>query len=241
MLIKLEHPFSLLLSGPSGSGKSWFTCELLSNLHDNIDTEINKVYWCYAEANAKPSFNCHSISDKIDDTYHMGIPESFENEQNVPILVILDDLMNETGREVQVSELFTRGSHHRNISVILITQNIFHRGAHTRDISLNAKYIVLFKNPRDQAQFQHLARQIYPNNSSTLTRVYKDATEKPHTYLFIDLTQAISDQLRFRADIFNHQGCVYLNKEKITTSENGGDEKEQNTGEPLYSLHSTKC
>jgi len=45
----------------------------------------------------------------------------------------------------QVCELFTRASHHRNISVILITQNLFHQGRYCRDISLNAHYLVVFK------------------------------------------------------------------------------------------------
>jgi DNA polymerase III delta prime subunit len=241
MLVKLKHPFTLLLAGPSGCGKTTFVCELLSDLHGNIDTVIGKVHWCYAEANAKPTFSCAAVN-QFDIIYHTGVPESFDNENNEPILIILDDLMSETGSDAQVSELFTRGSHHRNISIILITQNIFHKGAHTRDISLNAKYIVLFKNPRDQAQFQHLARQIYPNNSRELANVYKDATEKPHSYLLIDLTQSISDQLRFRTDIFNALGCVcYLNRGKISCNEDDDIAKEQNTGEPFYSINSTGC
>jgi len=40
----------------------------------------------------------------------------------------------------------TRGSQHRNISVILITQDLFHHGRYCRDISLNAKYMVVLKN-----------------------------------------------------------------------------------------------
>lgn len=245
MLIKLEHPFTLLLAGPSGCGKTTFVCELLADLHDNVDTKISTVHWCYAEANAKPSFTCKD--SKINIAYHVGIPDTFNNESNSPLLIVLDDLMSESGSAVQVSELFTRGSHHRNISIILITQNIFHKGAHTRDISLNAKYIVLFKNPRDQAQFGHLARQIYPKNTTALTNVYKEATAKAHSYLLIDLTQSIADQFRFRADIFNPHGCVcYLNKDKITHTENNNvvgciGEKEENTGEPFYTVGSAKC
>jgi len=33
-----------------------------------------------------------------------------------------------------VCERFTKGSHHRNLSVIVVTQNIFHKSSHTRDI-----------------------------------------------------------------------------------------------------------
>ena len=80
-------------------------------------------------------------------------------------------------------DLFTKGSHHKNISVMFITQNIFHKSTHSRDISLNASYIVLFKNPRDRAQIQHLVRQIYPEDSKFLQEAYQDATAKGHGYI----------------------------------------------------------
>jgi len=51
---------------------------------------------------------------------------------------ILDDLMMGAFNK-NVCELFTKGSHHRNLSVTVVTQNIFHKFSHTRDISLNTK------------------------------------------------------------------------------------------------------
>jgi hypothetical protein len=47
----------------------------------------------------------------------------------------------------KVSELFTKGSHHRNISLVLITQNLFHQRPSVRDISLNSKYKGAPKEP----------------------------------------------------------------------------------------------
>ena len=102
-----------------------------------------------------------------------------------------------------VCELFTKGSHHKNLSVILITQNVFHQGKFCRDISLNCKYLVLFNNPRDKSQIYPLARQIFPENSGSFVKVYKEATSKPFGYLFLDLTQTTNDILRFQTDIFN--------------------------------------
>jgi hypothetical protein len=82
-------------------------------------------------------------------------------------LIVLDDLLNEAYSR-DMCDLFTKGSHHRNISVILITQNLFHQGRFSRAISLNAKYIVVFKNVRDKNQFAYLARQVYPEDSNGL-------------------------------------------------------------------------
>lgn len=199
------HPFSMIISGPSGCGKTTFLSNVIKNLDWIVDTPITKILWCYAETNAIPNIQNIMI------TFQKGIPEFIDNSKKEPMLIILDDLMQDVYNE-KISELFTRGSHHRNISVVLVTQNIFHKGAHSRDISLNAKYLVVFKNPRDQLQFQYLARQIFPDNSKEMLRVYKEVTNKPHNYLLIDLTQSITDSLRIRSNIFNKQFCeVYCN------------------------------
>lgn len=52
-----------------------------------------------------------------------------------PSLVIIDDLMRES--DGRVFDLFTKGCHHRYISVLFITKNMFHEDRGQRDISLN--------------------------------------------------------------------------------------------------------
>ena len=103
-------------------------------------------------------------------------------------------------------KLFTKGSHRRNISVILITQNLFHQGNHCRTISLNAKYIVLLKSTRDKNKFTYLARQVYPEDSAGLYEVYLEATKQLHGYLVLDFAQDTDDLLRFRTRIFPGEG-----------------------------------
>ena len=49
-------------------------------------------------------------------------------------LIVLDDLMNESKDNQEIMDIFTKKSHHRNISIILITQNIFSRGSCIRVI-----------------------------------------------------------------------------------------------------------
>ena len=102
----------------------------------------------------------------------------------------------------KVSDLFTKWSHNRNVGLVLITQNIFHQGPSSRDISLNSRYIVLFKKSRYKPQVMHLARHVYPENISTFHKTYLDACREPHTYLFLDLTLLIKDLLRFIWKIF---------------------------------------
>lgn len=187
---------TILMAGPSMSGKTTFLKKLIKFKKHMFNVNFKKIIWCYAETNAKP--------DIPDVTFHKGILLNYNNENNDPILIVLDDLMSDAFNST-VSELFTKGSHHRNTSVILVTQNLFYQTAQSRNISLNAKYIVLFKNPRDKQQFSHLARQIYPENSAELVRVYNDVMRAPHAYFIIDLTQECNELLRFRTDIFNSE------------------------------------
>ena len=64
--------------------------------------------------------------------------------------------MAQSGADKRISDLLKKGSHHRNLSVIYIVENIFHEGRESRNISLNAHYIVLFKSPQDKQQISVL-------------------------------------------------------------------------------------
>lgn len=167
---------------------------MLLNQKRCFDVYFKKIIWCYGENAAKP--NIKNV------TFVEGLPQNLVNVGNKPMLVILDDLIGEVYNS-KINELFYKGSHHRNISVILVTQNFFHKSPHSRGINLNAKYIILFKNPRDTQQFQYLARQVAGINAKELCKVFNEVTRAPHGYLILDLSQEINENLRFRTDIFS--------------------------------------
>ena len=66
-----------------------------------------------------------------------------------------------------------------DVSVMFLTQNIFHKKAKT--MTLNAHYLVLFKNPRDASQLTYLARQMYPSKPKFMIDAFADATSEPYT------------------------------------------------------------
>ena len=98
--------------------------------------------------------------------------------------------------------MFTQSSHHRNISVVFLAQNLFPKNKFARTVSLNAHYMVLFKNPRDVSQFANLARQMYPKKSQFSVEAYRDATREPYSYLSVDLRPKQDEELRLRTNIF---------------------------------------
>ena len=88
-----------------------------------------------------------------------------------------------------------------------------------RTISLNASYIILFKNPRDINQISHLARQMFPpKQSNFLQQAFRDATAIPHGYLFIDLKQETNELLRVRTGIFPEEKTyIYMPRQNVSS------------------------
>jgi len=214
MYPKLKHPCTGIISGPSGSGKTHLTVKLINS--DIYEPSITRIEW-YCEKASKPE----GISVNCEIEFIEKIPEKFVNESNEPLLIVLDDLMDESMQSVQVSKLYTKDARHSNISVILLTQNIYNPGKYSRNISLNSSFYILFRNLRDQNQINKFLQQICGGcNSKAIQSVYRDAvTNKPHSYLFIDFSQKGHNLLRFRTDLFGENGVstVYCPAEMLNS------------------------
>ena len=109
--------------------------------------------------------------------------------------------MTQSGGDKGIADIFTKVSHHWNLSVINIVQNIFHQGRGTRNIRLNALYIVLFKSPRDKQHISVLARQVNPAHVEEFMKSYEEATKRPHGYLMLDLKPTTHDQHRLKSNV----------------------------------------
>ena len=82
------------------------------------------------------------IPDYLDDHHYIN-----DRKRNIHVF---DDLMTEAKCDQRIAVLFTKGSHHMNISVVYLTQNLFPQGKACRGITLNTQCMVLFNNPIDR-------------------------------------------------------------------------------------------
>ena len=143
----IRQPSSVIIAGPSGSGKSELVEQWLRYL--NV-FQVKPCKIVYAYDRWQPRFDRMQKKDGIQ--FHRGLPDPRHLTQwfgrTRGGVLVLDDLMEEGGQDKRVLDLFTKDSHHRNITVLYLTQDLFPPGKFSKTINRNAHYIVAFKNPR---------------------------------------------------------------------------------------------
>lgn len=210
LCVKFEHPFTCIIAGPTSCGKTKFVTKLLTD--DIIVKKPDHILYCYSQY--QPLYDeMKTAVTNIE--FYLGIPATLETDylhRPERKLLILDDVMQQAGADPMITRLFIQGSHHRNLSVICLLQNLFYQGPQMRTISLNTHYIVLFKNARDKQQVKTLARQMYPNNTKSLEEAYTDATKRSYGYLVLNLKPATDELCRMVSRIFTDEqpAVVYV-------------------------------
>ena len=200
-----KHPNTILVSGPTGCGKTQFVINLI--LKNLITPNPQKILWIYSEWQGAYDLIKFLREDvKFIKGFQEGLYEEIDPKYRN--LMVLDDQMHSAGDNKTLGKLFTEGSHHRNLTIIYIVQNLFDKGKFHRTASLNSKYMVIFKNPRDKSQITSLGRQMFPG-SKFLEECYHDATMEPFGYLVIDLCPETLEEGRVKTKILNPENTVY--------------------------------
>ena len=212
MEMRFKTPANFYVCGMSQSGKTSLIHSMLKILEELFHPIPTQVIYCFGQP--QKEFNeLIKIVPKI--KLVEGFPDDLYEMINghTNLLVILDDLMCQCSNDQCVSDLFTRGSHHRGLTVMYLTQNLFPPGKLSRTISLNSHYMIIFKNPRDSLGISTLARQMYPHNTNFLLQSFQDATKKPNGYLLLDSHQLTPENMRSRTNILpGEKQIVYVKR-----------------------------
>ena len=170
--MSFRTPSSILIVGPSGSGKTVFATKLLRKGNLYFKGGIPNIHYCY-----RIWQDGYLPLRKMGVKLHEGIPSSDDLDamygRTKGGYLVLDDLMEEGGKDKRVVDLFTKDSHHRNITVIYLCQDMFPPGKYAKTISHNVHYIVAFKKPRDQLGFKNMILQAFPSHWRDVLEVYK--------------------------------------------------------------------
>ena len=86
-----QHPFTCIVAGPTGCGKTTFVARLLRNASAMIDPPPERVTWYYSEWQKA----YENLADIPNMRLEEGLPTSFDNGKRG--LVVLDDLFEKQG------------------------------------------------------------------------------------------------------------------------------------------------
>ena len=127
---RFHSPSSILVVGPSGSGKTFFTEKLILNNSELFEIPPKSIHYCYgAWQDGFKTMKKNGIK------FHEGIPDTEDLSEWFPEggLLIMDDLMDEGSGDKRVLDLFTKHSHHQNITVIYLCQDMFPTGKFSKE------------------------------------------------------------------------------------------------------------
>jgi hypothetical protein len=204
----------MIVYGPPKAGKTSFLIDFLNNTERLLDRELDYVVWFYGQ----PTKVIEALERDFKIQTVKGLPSNISDyirDDGSYGLFVFDDLMQETSSSSDLVEIATRKCNHANLSWILMMQNLFFKGQDRLTLVRSAHYLTLFKNPLDTSIAQTMASRLMLSNRKSFMDIYKKATEKPHSYLFIDGAQDTNDKLRYRSNLFDeHQTAFVVRSEQ---------------------------
>lgn len=190
-----NKPHRILISGFSGSGKSFFTSNLIKKYRSNFKRVI--VIGSDLE-------NVHDLNvERLDDFNPFDLDEGEIGEH---ILLIFDDIIYQKKLLKLAGEVFIRGRH-LNISCILLTQNLFINDPNFRTLALNVTHLILFRM-RCIVQLTTFARTFLNKTEiESFLKLYKKIVlgVNKYGYLLVDFTTDSESILKLRSNIIGEE------------------------------------
>ena len=188
-LIKLESPTSIFIVAPSISGKTVLAKNILKHVDGMLKIPPTKICFCYTVY--QPLYDEMKKEIPLIE-FHQGLPTMDTLTEWGAIyghrIVVLDDLMMDAANSDEIVHLMCIGSHHHQITVIHILQNLFQKGKSMRTASLICHFI-LMASKRDTLQINTLGRQVFPGQLKFFMRSFELATQEKFSYLLLTFFQ----------------------------------------------------
>ena len=202
-----DHPYRILITGGSGSGKTNALLNLMNHQLD-IDKNLSLCKRSQYLINKREKVGLNHFNDpKAFMEYSNDMQDVYKNiedynpikKRKVPIIFddMIADIINNNKLNPIVTELFIRGRK-LNIPIVFITQSYFKV---PKDIRLNSTHFFIMKIPNKRE-----LQQIALNHSSDIDfkdfmNIYKKCTKEPYSFLVNDTTLPSDNPLRFRKNL----------------------------------------
>ena len=134
--LRYIQPFSMIIAGNSMSGKTSFVFELIDNINNIVVNPPQEIHYLYSVD--QPIFA--KYKHKINFTKNIDILNLTPEDDTTGAMIIVDDMSDVLVKDSNLVSLFTKNTHHKNISVILILQNLFIQSPNYVTLRQNACY-----------------------------------------------------------------------------------------------------
>ncbi|KAL3104343.1 hypothetical protein niasHS_001190 [Heterodera schachtii] len=226
------HPFTMCVSGCTGSGKTKWVLGLLANLDALVGpAHIDGVLYCFGEVNEdvlrlQQLESVDSTPTTTTTTSTNGVKKSSSCNSSSGgnrWVRVCHALPDEEGVKRAASEC--------NGRLLLVLDDLmvgmrapfldtlFTRGSHNWGVSVvlitqhlfirelriarnNAHYLVLLRNPSGALQVRSLGVQLFPGALRHFLEAYDDATADPFGYLLVDMHPTTRPQMRLKTHIY---------------------------------------
>ena len=149
-----KHPTTIQVSGPTRCGKIRLVRHILEE--QLIQPFATRIIWVFSEWEPYYDLIWERYSGiDFEKDWRDEIFDSLSPEQRN--ILGLEYQMGVASSSTSVADLFPKGSHHENLTVIYLVQNVYNQGKSQLTISLNLHYNVVFRNGRVASQFRTMA------------------------------------------------------------------------------------
>ena len=118
----LPTPTTILVAGPTGSGKTELVSRMLRDSRGYFSDDIHEIRYHYG------AWQERFDSMKQEDSRYVfvpGVPTTTDlPDGSKHTVMVIDDLMKEVSESTTTTDIFTKYSHHRNMTVIFIVQKL---------------------------------------------------------------------------------------------------------------------
>jgi len=198
-----NHPFTCLITGSTGVGKTTFVKKLLlSNRISNLD-QFSCVYYFYPNELDNPPVNWDKEFEDLEVSYHNELPDAtFFKLAKENSLIVFDDDYYKLSNCDEFAKAFRVYARKYNISVIAISQTYYEGQKHGRTIRNNCNIHVLFNNYGDHTINLRAARAL--GFERQFKEAAKEAYQKNHGYVIIFIgPQVKNNKLRLQTNFFH--------------------------------------
>ena len=249
---KFSHPTQIIISGPTKAGKTTLTTQILA--HRDLmfaNPPLQEIYWFYT---MEPSISQpRALLPGVNFIQGHPTMEKLESmDVSVPKLVVLDDMMDMVDKKAtfeDLKRLFTAVSHHNNMTVIFIVQDLYVHKNMTR-LANQAENILAMCNGAAGYQVAKLSNKLFGPGHEPFIRwaILHTLSHSPYGYLLLSTGAGVPECRRVRSKILPEEdNTFYIKKGSVKTEayqqlKKNGQEKEgegssSSSQDPQHPLH----